>query len=60
MKMSEVEAIGSARSIARDSEARAQVAGYGARQGGRPRHQGRANIFAKKNDLISPECCVRS
>ena len=54
MKMSEVEATGSARSRAEDSEARAQVACYGALPGGRPGHQGRANIIAKKKDLISP------
>ena len=62
MKMSEVEATGSARSRAEDSEARAQVACYGALPGGRPGHQGRANIFAKKKDLISPKCsrlCVQ-
>ena len=42
MKMSDVEATGSGGSRAEDSEARPQVAGYGARPGGRPRRPGRA------------------
>ena len=40
--MSDVEATGSGGSRAEDSEARPQVAGYGARPGGRPRRPGRA------------------
>ena len=42
MKMSDVEATGSGGSRAKDSEARPQVACYGARPGGRPRRPGRA------------------
>ena len=42
MKIADVEATGSGGSRAEDSEARAQVAGYGARPGGRPRRPGRA------------------
>ena len=40
MNISGVEATGSGRSRAEDSEARAQVAGYGARPGSRSRHPG--------------------
>ena len=42
MNISGIEATGSGRSRAEDSEARAQVAGYGARPGSRSRHPGRA------------------
>ena len=42
MNISGVEATGSGRSRAEDSEALAQVAGYGARQGSRSLHLGQA------------------
>jgi len=42
MKISDVEATGSGWGRAEVSEAKAQVAGYGARPGGRPRRPGRA------------------
>jgi len=46
MKIADVEATGSGGSRAEDSEARAQVAGYGARPGGRPRRPGRNGLPA--------------
>jgi len=56
MKISDVEATRSGWSRADDSEARAQVAGYGARPGGRPRRPGRARperrLLLKKIQLV--------
>ena len=56
MKMSDVQATGSGGSRAEDSEARPQVAGYGARPGGRPRRPGRAkpqrHILNKERILV--------
>ena len=60
MRMSDVEATGSGGSRAEDSEARPQVAGYGARPGGRPRRPGRAkpqrHLLNEERD--SREMCV--
>ena len=56
MKMSDVEATGSGGSRAKDSEARPQVACYGARPGGRPRRPGRAkpqrHVLIKERILV--------